>query len=477
MRSINIAVRVILCIVCGGSVAILHSQRSTPNRWHAEIGPSASLRSPVFTLQADQAIRVWTDAASDVILDAFVYEADTKELAGKSDDEKVEEYFQWNAFAAGRYYVVIRNLSAQRGAFTIALVQQDGGRAATGRPTSVEVQVFYATDRRPNPEPNEKGVTYGAEPISDEALRHGIATVSIPHEHNMGELEGPSILRFEFHENSEKHVVLRSVVAQDINTFYKKISERAAGSPEHEAFVFVHGFDVTFEDAARRTGQIAYDLGFKGAPILYSWPSQGTLGKLEAMALFNYEKDLRNAKLSAARFRVFLSDLCARAGVSTVNVIAHSMGNLVVAQALAEIPDGQRIRPVRVRHVAMMAPDLDAEEFRRLAVAMKRSAVEITLYASSNDDALKVSSLLHGYPRAGMGGKNLVVIPDVVETIDCSQVNTSLFGLGHSYYADSSTILSDLFYLFQGISIAKRVALRPAHNDNGDYWILPKAAH
>ena len=35
-----------------------------------------------------------------------------------------------------------------------------------------------------------------------------------------------------------------------------------------------HG--VTFKDAARRTAQMAYDLGFPGAPVFYSWPSAGT---------------------------------------------------------------------------------------------------------------------------------------------------------------------------------------------------------
>ena len=40
-------------------------------------------------------------------------------------------------------------------------------------------------------------------------------------------------------------------------------------SPRKDAFVFIHGFNVAFEDAVMRTAQIAYDLGFDGAPILY----------------------------------------------------------------------------------------------------------------------------------------------------------------------------------------------------------------
>jgi esterase/lipase superfamily enzyme len=39
----------------------------------------------------------------------------------------------------------------------------------------------------------------------------------------------------------------------------------------------VHGFNVSFENALRRTAQIAYDLDFDGAPFLFSWPSRDSL--------------------------------------------------------------------------------------------------------------------------------------------------------------------------------------------------------
>ena len=49
--------------------------------------------------------------------------------------------------------------------------------------------------------------------------------------------------------------------------------------------VFIHGFNVPFEDAIYRTAQLAHDLDFDGAPILYSWPSRGTmLGYVAASA-------------------------------------------------------------------------------------------------------------------------------------------------------------------------------------------------
>ena len=46
--------------------------------------------------------------------------------------------------------------------------------------------------------------------------------------------------------------------------------------------MFVHGFNVSFADAARRTAQIAYDLAF-GGPGALSWPYSATFtGRLPA---------------------------------------------------------------------------------------------------------------------------------------------------------------------------------------------------
>jgi esterase/lipase superfamily enzyme len=52
--------------------------------------------------------------------------------------------------------------------------------------------------------------------------------------------------------------------------------ERARGQPraqaagERQALVFVHGYNVGFEDALKRIAQIAFDLDFRGACLLFS---------------------------------------------------------------------------------------------------------------------------------------------------------------------------------------------------------------
>ena len=130
------------------------------------------------------------------------------------------------------------------------------------------VRVFFATDRNLTSSADPKEM-FGTE---RSALRYGTSEVSIPRNHRMGELEAPSIWRLEFREDPAKHVVLQKTTVTSEDAFYADLAARVRRSEAANAFVFVHGYTVTFEDAARRTAQITYDLGFDGAPTFYSWP-------------------------------------------------------------------------------------------------------------------------------------------------------------------------------------------------------------
>ena len=94
----------------------------------------------------------------------------------------------------------------------------------------------------------------------------------------------------------------------------------------------------------------------------------------------------------------------------------------------------------------------------------------ITLYASSNDEALKISKEIHGYPRAGDSGRNLVVVPGM-DTIDVSLVDTSL--IGHFYYGSNNTVLSDLVdLLHESKPPSQRPWLRPVPVGQMSYWVF-----
>ncbi|MCA9068966.1 MAG: alpha/beta hydrolase, partial [Planctomycetaceae bacterium] len=77
----------------------------------------------------------------------------------------------------------------------------------------------------------------------------------------------------------------------------------------------------------------------------------------------------------------------------------------------------------------------------RYVPILKEMSERATLYASSNDRALKASTELHGYTRAGLSGENLMALAGV-ETVDASPIDTSL--IGHSYYGDNPILIQDL---------------------------------
>ena len=139
-------------------------------------------------------------------------------------------------------------------------------------PSYAVVKVYYATDRKKTSIADPAKI-YGGDRGD---LTLGICTVSIPRDHRMGELEAPSIWRLEWSKDPEQHVVLLSVTETgQIGASIDDVAARAKSAGKN-AFIFVHGYNVTFADAARRTAQMAYDLGFDGAPVFYSWPSQAS---------------------------------------------------------------------------------------------------------------------------------------------------------------------------------------------------------
>ena len=296
-------------------------------------------------------------------------------------------------------------------------------------------------------------------------LQLGTCDVSIPWTHTVGEIERPSILRLEVREDVRKHIVLQRIERKPDDAFFEQLRDRVQTADRSEVFVFVHGYNVTFEGAAQRTAQIAYDVNFAGAPIFFSWPSQG--------GLLKYTVDENNVEWAVPHLRQFLLDIVQRSGAQSVNLIAHSMGNRALTAALRELQLQLRNETELFNQIILAAPDVDAEIFRRdLAPALVRTARHVTLYASSNDQALAASKTVHGYARAGESGADLVVLPGI-ETVDVSALDTSL--LGHSYYGSSNPILLDIGQLIdRALPAAERRWLLPRPYGNLTYWVFAK---
>ncbi|MBC8026286.1 MAG: alpha/beta fold hydrolase [Steroidobacteraceae bacterium] len=327
-------------------------------------------------------------------------------------------------------------------------------------PEHAVVRVLFATDR------NRTAALQPASMFGGKRadLTYGTCDVSIPREHRMGVLESPSLLRLEFREDPEKHVVLLGVETLRREQFAARLDERLRSAKKRSAFVFVHGYNVSFEDAARRTAQISYDLGFPGVPMFYSWPSQASTAL--------YVEDEQNVEWAETNLHSFLGDVLTKSGDAEIVLIAHSMGNRALTRVIATLSRESPALRSRIKEIILTAPDIDADVFRRqLGPALIATGRPITLYASSNDLALVASKQAHGYGRAGESGPGLIVLPGI-ETIDATGVDTGL--LGHSYYGDSRSVLADMFHLLrEGKRASERAGLKPIDGANGRrHWTI-----
>ncbi|MEZ5925355.1 MAG: alpha/beta fold hydrolase [Hyphomicrobiaceae bacterium] len=321
------------------------------------------------------------------------------------------------------------------------------------------VKVFYATDRAKTGEsaPNDK---YGP---GRGKLLFGVAEVSIPRDHRMGTLEGPAVSRLEFREDPERHVVLLAVAERDRASFFREMGARIAASPQRSALVFIHGYNITFAEAARRTAQLSYDLAFDGAPLFYSWPSQGNVP--------GYVIDANNTDWTVTHLKDVLGGIVERSGADNVYVIAHSLGTRALVDAVEDLGRERANVRARIREVILAAPDIDAEIFvRDIAPRIATGGSGVTVYASANDKAMVASRNLHGYPRVGDSSRGLALARGI-DTIDATGAGTDF--VGHAYYGDSVSIISDMFELIHnGKRPVERQWLTPAGEASKRYWVF-----
>lgn len=323
------------------------------------------------------------------------------------------------------------------------------------------VEVYFATDRDDTMDRNDPEGRFTNERSPGGQMAYGFAHVTIPPGHKKGVIEAPSIWSFEFSLDPRKHIHLKHVVRRDADNFFNLVRTRVGSSQKKEAFVFIHGFNVTFKDAIIRTAQMAYDLNFDGAPITYTWPS--------GEKLWQYSIAEGNAEWTYRHLQQFLEDVAAKSGAERVHLIAHSMGNRPLSEALNALAPRKLFR-----HIVLAAPDIDTEVFQQMEQQIRGTAERVTIYASENDAALKVSRKMHDYPRLGQGGRDLFVT-SIADTVETSKVDVS--ALGHSYYGDSIEVLSDLALLLFGDKAAEsRPLLTRQQRGAKQFWLMTRPA-
>lgn len=344
---------------------------------------------------------------------------------------------KWLNFTASksdfRYYDGERMATDHRSKPPIAMGSQEESR---GDKSWSLINVLFATNREKTNSKDPKKLFENSR--STKGVHYGVGKVSVPADRRMGTLPAPRWWKLEFRADPKKHVILRSATTVNEAVFRAAARASVEDAGEKSAFVFIHGYNVSFEGAMRRTGQIAYDLNFSGVPCCFTWASRGETE--------DYAADTASIEWTTPMLKSFISAFADYSGVEKLHIIAHSMGNRALAKALSLIGAERKSEAPIVQEVVLAAPDIDTGVFLNLVEAMKSSAQRLTLYASSNDKAIKAARKIYGFARAGLSGKDLVLV-EGVDTVDASNVNTGF--LKHSYYGDNRSVIADIFQILK----------------------------
>lgn len=351
-----------------------------------------------------------------------------------------------------------------------------GGLAASATDLWDVVPVYYGTDR--SREDRAERAVYSGERAR--RLELGRALVTVPKSHQVPKVERPWTYRLPFTqivlyrqpEDPARHFTIKEARSLSRDEFLEAVRARLKESTSYKghALVFVHGFNVSFDNAVFRTAQLAYDLKFDGAPFVYSWPSKGTIG------LNDYPYDRESSSQAEPYLRDFLEMVARDTGATSVSIIAHSMGNQLLLPVLRQlkgtVPEG-----LTLSQIIMAAPDVDKHTFENLAKEIAGATRSMTLMAASNDIALGISRRFWGgVPRAGDVPAGGPIVVAGVDTIDITSLSTEMFSLNHSGFAQKSALLSDIQALIQTGARPPDIrvpTLQRMKGEQGEYWRYP----
>lgn len=182
----------------------------------------------------------------------------------------------------------------------------------------------------------------------------------------------------------------------DPATSFAVVSERPIGptggrewflkTGKKRVLLFVHGFNTRYEDAVFRFAQIVHDSGTDFAPVLFTWPSRGSV--------FDYVYDRESANWSRDTLEKLMREAGEAPDVAEVTIMAHSMGSWLAMEALRGLALHGGV-PKKIGNVILASPDVDVDVFER-QIHRIGPRPRVTLFVSRDDHALDLSRRIAG---------------------------------------------------------------------------------
>ncbi|MFT5210767.1 MAG: esterase/lipase superfamily enzyme [Flavobacterium sp.] len=336
--------------------------------------------------------------------------------------------------------------------------------------------IYFGTNRNPLPKnkPTNYGKSFSEDGLSN--LRFGRVTVKNKrvkvetHDEKLTQVKDTNL-------TSEKSVLGSNALFKEMHC--------AMQSNNTETIVFIHGYNVSFKDAMRASARLSKEIsahdGNRQVNILaYTWPSDGSM-----MPWKDYSSDRRDATASSAAFARgilkltdFLQSLPKKDHCNQkIHLLAHSMGNYVLRNALQEIisqSDGHIPRIFDQIFLMAADEDDDAFEFDHKLKLLPKLGRRVNVYFNRDDRAMSISDSTKGNrDRLGDDGpRSPFNVPGKVTQIDCTKVVKGI--TEHSYYIDEPSVVNDMVQVMQGLDpheVTNRLFV-----DDRNRYLLEKSA-
>lgn len=242
-----------------------------------------------------------------------------------------------------------------------------------------KVDVLVATTRRPSETP---GVLYSGERGADASITEIAVSIPPDNAREVGQVQWPKKLP----ANPEKEFATLSITPMEKPQAHRWLHGHLPKSKR--VMVFVHGFNNRYEDAVYRYAQIVHDSGADVAPILFTWPSRGSI------FAYNYDKESTNYSRDA--LEDMLRTISRNPEVGEVVVMAHSMGSWLTVEALRQMAIRDGKVSSKIQNVILASPDLDVDVFGRQIAEIGPKGPHFTLFVSRDDRALGLSRRISG---------------------------------------------------------------------------------
>ena len=282
-----------------------------------------------------------------------------------------------------------------------------------------QLDVLYATDRRPELDTSGDLIGYGNRRSTSGALGSAIVEIESKDDRSLSSsrprihlVAVDEIVRFPetpypYRGGERGRIEIDPEVIVDLRRTNEQAREeiirRLALTPKKDVYVDLHGVATKFDDAVLDLAGFWHFLGREGVPIAYTWPA-GSKG------ILFYGVDRESGEFTVVHLKEFLRLLADIPEVERIHISAYSRGTDVALTALRELIIETRAKGLdprahlRIENLILIAADMD------LGIAMQRIGGDamgpafgrVTLYINNEDQALAMAKrLLKSSQRLG----------------------------------------------------------------------------